>query len=226
MSRNFTRADSDTLISSSDATGASADFQSYGFFYLTDHSAVHTLMFFGDTTSGSDRYAMQVLSFGAHPVRANRTGAGQNGNVDEGSTSTATWFLAGMDNSATDHTAYVDTGSTTDTAAAVPSIDSSALGVQDNSTPANYLNGRVMWAAVEQTGDTLDGTDVAKALSEGVNPLHVPEARGKLTSYWPLAGTSTEYDIVGGHDLTNTGTTVGTADEWTYPIIGRVKIVV
>jgi hypothetical protein len=145
-----------------------------------------------------------------HSLRANGTGAGDpisalsyDGDSERASTSTGysanTWHHAcGVWAADNDRRAYIDGGSkgTNSNNQNVSGIDRISIGRNGDSTPANYMSGRIAEAAIWSAA--LTDAEVA-ILAKGYSPLFVrPQS---LVAYWPLIRDE-DQDRVGGYDLT------------------------
>lgn len=133
-----------------------------------------------------------------------------------------TWHhVAGLWASATDRRVLLDHGSkgTNSQSQTASNLDRSSIGRVGDSSPGNYMSGRIAEAAVWDLSNWpgATGTDkadeferlVIPALAVGYSPLFF---RRGLVAYWPLGGqlsddnsaneTAGDRDIIGGYDMT------------------------
>lgn len=99
-------------------------------------------------------------------------------------------------------------------------LDRTAIGVVLDSTPNHYTSGMIAEPVFYNIG--LSDEEVA-LLAKAVSPLMVrPEA---IVAYWPLIGrTSPEIDLVGGYNLTLSGTTAANHPRVIYPAWAQVPM--
>jgi hypothetical protein len=151
-----------------------------------------------------------ILSFdgitGGDPVKFNATsGTEANLFTTTGFTINTWHHAAAVEASATDHRVLIDGGSkaTSATNKAPSGADRVSIGRRASSGGAQESSGKISHAAIYDVA--LSDADVA-SLAAGVNPKRYRP--GNLVALWPINGSSPEKDIVGGFNLTVTGSTV------------------
>lgn len=134
---------------------------------------------------------------------------GESATVSANSTSSYsadTWHHAALTSSgATDLTVYLDGGNSASnsTSSNPSSMDGIWVGATESTgTLIQYLSGSL--AEIGIWNVALTASEIA-SLSDGVSPLKIrPQS---LQCYWPMIGkNSPESDVVGGYDLTLSGT--------------------
>ncbi len=117
-----------------------------------------------------------------------------------------TWHhAAGVEASATDHRVLIDGGSkgTSATSKAPSGADRVSIGRRASSAGLQESSGKISHAAIYDKALT---DDTIASLAAGANPKRVqPDS---LVALWPINGSSPEKDIIGGFNLTVTGSTV------------------
>jgi hypothetical protein len=182
-----------------------------------------TLMQLQDKDSTSPRQYLRCAgAVASDPVQAVTA---TSGSTQTASTSTsytaATWHHAcGVWASDTSRAAYLNgggkgTNATSRTFNSGAGMDSVTIGCAGHSTPDNFTDGRIAYAAIWNVA--LSDAEVA-LLAGGDHPLAVQGAA--VVAYWRLTGTdSPELDTEGSlpWNLTLTGTTAGADDPTVDP---------
>ncbi len=177
-------------------------------FRSDDITIDQVLMWLGDKDT-----ADQYVFLGAAGTRAGDTvlALTDAGGISFAETSTGysvnTWHhAAGVWVSATDRRAYIDGGSkgTNATSRVLSNAsDRVSIGRAGDSTPGNYMSGRIAEAAIWDVA--LTDTEIARLLRQPFGRVRP----ASLVSYWPLwglHGSSNEIDISGnGRGLTLSG---------------------
>lgn len=142
-----------------------------------------------------------IADYCAAKVRSNADG-GAEAKTSIAYTANNWHHIAGVFPSISSRSAYLDGGSkgtNTDTVTPV-GVDTTDIGGEDG---AGSMIGDIAHVAVWNIA--LTDQEVA-SLAAGVSPLRM--RRSALVAYWPINGVSPEVDIIGGLDMTVTGTSV------------------
>jgi len=118
--------------------------------------------------------------------------------------STGTWHhICGIEASATDRRCFIDGGSkgTNTTSDSPTGVDRTTIGRNGGTGTKHYFDGRIAHLAIWDVA--LTDAEVA-SLAAGVSPLRL--RRDNLVCYLPVGGQSPERDIIGGLNMTLTGT--------------------
>ncbi len=175
------------------------------------------LMWVGD--KGEDNIYASLRIEGAtdgDPVVAQMRIFSESNAITSTGYSANTWHhAAGVYTNATSRAAYIDGGSKgTDATNLTPvGFDRTAIGALRDITAAWWMSGLIAEAAIWNIA--LSDAEVAD-LAKNVDPLTIhPES---IVALWRLIGrTSPEIDIVGGYNLTPTGTVAADHPRIIYP---------
>lgn len=176
-------------------------------FYWDDDSANDVLMFVGDKDVDDNYWALELRGGDAgDPVAAvTRTEVARVQSASATGPSLNVWNHGAAVFSANDNRlAYLNgTAGTAETTSNTPTgVDRMSLGYLGRASPVDFMSGRIAEAAMWSAA--LFADEIA-ALAKGFPPYLIRPT--SLEAYWPLFGyASPEIDIVGGFNLTLTGT--------------------
>jgi len=173
---------------------------SVAIWFYSDSTAKQTLFWVGDKDAPDNYFEMQLSGETSGTVAATARGNDIEQHANTSSTySTNTWHhTAAVFTDATDRAAFLDGGNKgTDNVDTTPSgLDRSTIGRSADSTPSDYMSGRI--AEVGVWNVALTDAEVA-ILARGYSPLFVRPQN--LVAYWPLIRDE-DQDRVGGYDMT------------------------
>jgi len=202
--RDFDLIVGEVLSTDSDLVG-SPPFTVSVWFYSTDDTINTVLFYAGDKDDNDDS------AFWLRPLSTNVVwwSAIESGAANAATTTTFTvntWNHAcAVEASATDRRVYLNgAGKGTNTTSKVPAgIDRTTLTADNDTAQGFPFAGSVAHVAIWNVA--LSDAEV-NALAKGAHPYTIK--RGALTHYWPIRGDSPEIDLVGGANLTVSGTPV------------------
>jgi hypothetical protein len=174
-------------------------------FYATVNDVAITAMSLADKDSADDMWNIHLRgNVAGDTVRfeANSTAGGVDSSTVNPGFTINTWHTAvGVEASSSSRTFYLDgTAASEDTGANTPlAVDRMTVGARRDSSPTNYFEGRIMWAAVWNVA--LSATD-AQNLSDGWEPTLV--RRDGLVWYAPLLADEYQEKISGAALTPNT----------------------
>lgn len=178
-------------------------------------TALNSLMWIGDKDAADQFFSLDLAgTTGGDPVQVAAQAGGSVAN-----TVTTTGYVAGrwthacgVITGAASRTVYIDAGSEatgTGSRDCTALIDRFALGGRRDSTPTNYLDGRIVWPAVWAAALTKAEIQL---LATGVPPWMVQPSN--LLGCWKLEDETPHDYLTGNYSLTPSGTTLVPAPEF------------
>ncbi len=176
-----------------------------------DAANTGTIYFCGDNGSTKDWYSLRLMGGTAGDplqMRVRDVTAFSDAETSNSYNVNAWNHVFGKVLSATSRTAILNgdiANEGNSTASRSPTTPNrTAIGRLGDGTPSSYFSGRIAEVAVWDVGLS---DDEVVALSKGISPLLIRP--GNLISYRPILGRrSPEVDLIGGNNLTATGTVV------------------
>src|SRR3990167_1128281 len=177
-------------------------------FRSNDVTANHGLMWLGDKDVAAHYHALEINAGFDDVIASSRAGGGPVEAISSTSYTANTWHHAcAVFTSATDRAAFLDgAGKGTNATDITPAgIDRFAIGRFADSSPVNYMDGRIAECAIWNVG--LSDQEVSNLATGRVPAFRIrPDA---LKGYWPIGLGSPETDLSGAlNNLTVTGATV------------------
>jgi hypothetical protein len=200
MARTFASASTESLYNDTNLGGLPLSFSCW--FYGASWAVDQSLIFVGDQTT-SAVYFLLFVNNGGPNLSARCEDAVAQGDALGGAPATNAWqHGGGVFASTTSRTAYLNGTPGTEETTSVADITPTrvSIGVLDETTPADYMDGQIADAAIWNAA--LTDAEMA-ALAAGASPLSIRP--GNLIFYVPLVRDN-DIDIVGGLPLTATGT--------------------
>lgn len=189
-------------------------------FNSDDDTAGQTLMQVTDTAGGTDYHRIALRGdAGGDLLEARSRNGGGVALTTIGFTANTWHHACGVFAANNDRAVFIDGGNkgVDATVSNDAGLDAVSIGRSGDSSPGNYMSGRIAEAAI---WDIALADNEVISLAAGVSPLKIRPQN--LVSYWKLVRDE-DQDIVGGYDITPFNTpSIGPHPAIMYPIAPRV----